>query len=127
MRKYLRIPNNETANHCLPTSALECLPRIALPGTLMRSLAIPDCHVELTREPHAHYCLLAATSTWTIRAIFQVNPGLVPGFTLGLTDGARQSCGLGAGTHTQLGQQVVHMILDSMNCDAQLVCDVAVR
>jgi hypothetical protein len=120
-------PTGETANQLLLTSVHEYSQRIALPRGLMCSLAISDCRTELTRMPLHHYRFLPAGSTWTIGAIFGVDPGLVPGFSLGVADGARQCRSLGAGAHAQLGEQAVHVILDGMDGDAQLVCDVAVR
>ena len=115
-----RSPNNEIANHRSPRAAHEYPPRIVLSRRLIRSPAIPDNRSELTRETHSHYRLLPAGSTWIMGAIFRMNPGLVPGFTLGVANGARECCGLGAGAHAELGQETVHVVFDSMNRDAQL-------
>src|SRR5439155_8582088 len=101
--------------------------RVALSSRLIRSPAIPDYHSELTRGTHPNYGLPSAGSTWIIGAIFRMDPGLVPGFTLGVADGAGKCRSLGAGAHAQLRQEAVHVVLDCMNRDAQLVCDVAVR
>jgi hypothetical protein len=127
MRQLRRIPNNQNARRRSPTVALAYSPRIALRGSEICYRAIPDRRSELTRETHPHYGLPPAGSTWTIGAIFRMDPGLVLGFTLGVADGAGEGHSLGAGAHAQLGQEAVHVVFDSMNCDAELFCDVPIR
>jgi hypothetical protein len=56
--------------------------------TLTRSLAIPGHDGELTRQTLHNYRLLPASSTWTIRSIFRMDPGLVRGPTRDARDTA---------------------------------------
>src|SRR3954462_10725300 len=48
-------------------------------------------------------------------------------FTFGIPDGAGQGRRFGAGADAELGQQAMHVILDCMNRDAELRCDILVR
>lgn len=92
--------------------------RNALWSSLIHSPAIHGCRAQLTRQTPNHYRCQAAGSTWVIGAIFWLKPDLVLGSALGVGDGAGERRSLGSGAHAQLGQEVMHMVLDCMNRDA---------
>ena len=114
--------------------AMCCVPERNSPARRRPDHHLRHCLATAFEFPRKHIITIddpATVRTWTMRAIFGLDPGLnrdlVRRDIVGCNDIARKRCGLFATADTELGQHAVHVILHSMDGYTEPIRDVTVR